>query len=137
MNRLLRKRILIAGHSGTASLNCLSLVAHSDPASGLQALTGVDPAEIPFDDEKILSLFSSPKALGLTAEDILGYSVGVLGVPEFDHPYMIKLLSQVQPNRFSDLIRVDALAHGCRAWEPVQELVKTMFVPFPAPYAYG
>ena len=98
----------------------------------LQALTGVDPAEIPFDDEKILSLFSSPKALGLTAEDILGYSVGVLGVPEFDHPYMIKLLSQVQPNRFSDLIRVDALAHGCGAWEPVQELVKNHVCPFPA-----
>lgn len=98
----------------------------------LQALTGVDPAEIPFDDEKILSLFSSPKALGLTAEDILGYSVGVLGVPEFDHPYMIKLLSQVRPNRFSDLIRVDALAHGCGAWEPVQELVKNHVCPFPA-----
>lgn len=98
----------------------------------LQALTGVDPAEIPFDDEKILSLFSSPKALGLTAEDILGYSAGVLGVPEFDHPYMIKLLSQIQPNRFSDLIRVDALAHGCGAWDSVQELVKNRVCSFPA-----
>lgn len=112
----------------------LSELGHSTPTRlhDLQALTGVDPAEIPFDDEKILSLFSSPKALGLTAEDILGYSVGVLGVPEFDHPYMIKLLSQVQPNRFSDLIRVDALAHGCGAWEPVQELVKNHVCPFPA-----
>ena len=98
----------------------------------LQALTGVDPAEIPFDDEKILSLFSSPKALGLTAEDILGYSAGVLGVPEFDHPYMIKLLSQIQPNRFSDLIRVDALAHGCGAWDSVQGLVKNRVCSFPA-----
>lgn len=112
----------------------LSELGYSTPTRlhDLQALTGVDPAEIPFDDEKILSLFSSPKALGLTAEDILGYSVGVLGVPEFDHPYMIKLLSQVQPNRFSDLIRVDALAHGCGTWEPVQELVKNHVCPFPA-----
>lgn len=98
----------------------------------LQALTGVDPAEIPFDDEKILSLFSSPKALGLTAEDILGYSAGVLGVPEFDHPYMIELLLQIQPNWFSDLIRVDALAHGCGVWDSVQELVKNRVCSFPA-----
>ena len=112
----------------------LSELGHSTPTQlhDLQALTGVDPAKIPFDDEKILSLFSSPKALGLTAEDILGYSAGVLGVPEFDHPYMIKLLSQVQPNRFSDLIRVDALAHGCGAWDSVQELVKNRVCSFPA-----
>lgn len=98
----------------------------------LQALTGVNPAEIPFDDEKILSLFSSPKALGLTAEDILGYSAGLLGIPEFNSTYMIELLLRIQPNRFSDLIRVDALAHGCGAWDSVQELVKNRVCSFPA-----
>ena len=112
----------------------LSELGHSTPTRlhDLQALTGVDPAEIPFDDEKILSLFSSPKALGLTAEELLGYPSGTLGVPEFDGPYMNKLLSQVRPNRFSDLIRADALAHGCGTWEPVQELVKNHVCPFPA-----
>lgn len=98
----------------------------------LQVLTGVDPAEIPFDDEKVLSLFSSPEALGLTAEDLLGYLAGVLGVPEFDSPFLIKLLPQIQPNQFSDLIRADALAHGCGTWEPVHELVKHHVCSFPA-----
>ncbi len=98
----------------------------------LQTLTGVDLAKIPFDDEKILSLFSSPKALGLTAEDILGYSAGLLGIPEFNSTYMIELLLRIQPNRFSDLIRVDALAHGCGAWDSVQELVKNRVCSFPA-----
>lgn len=98
----------------------------------LQTLTGVDLAKIPFDDEKILPLFSSPKALGLTAEDILGYSAGLLGIPEFNSTYMIELLLRIQPNRFSDLIRVDALAHGCGAWDSVQELVKNRVCSFPA-----
>lgn len=112
----------------------LSELGHSAPTRlhDLQTLTGVNPAEIPFDDEKVLSLFSSPEALGLTAEDLLGYSAGVLGIPEFDSPYMIKLLSRVQPNRFSDLIRVDALSHGCGTWEPVQKLVKNHVCSFPA-----
>mgnify|MGYP000243659522 FL=1 len=98
----------------------------------LQTLTGADLAEIPFDDEKILSLFSSPKALGLTAEDIFGYSAGLLGIPEFNSAYMIELLLRIQPNRFSDLIRVDALAHGCGAWDSVQELVKNRVCSFSA-----
>lgn len=112
----------------------LSELGHRTPTllHELQALTGVNPAEIPFDDEKVLSLFSSPEALGLAAEDLLGYSAGVLGVPEFDSPFLIKLLSQVRPNRFSDLIRADALAHGCGTWEPVQELVKNHVCSFPA-----
>lgn len=114
-SRVLRNSFLVLSELGSSTPTRLH---------DLQTLTGVDPAEIPFDDEKVLSLVSSPEALGLTAEDLLGYSAGVLGVPEFDSPYMIKLLSQVQPDRFSDLIRADALAHGCGTWEPVQELVK-------------
>lgn len=39
----------------------------------LQALTGIDPAQIPFDDPKVLSLFSSPEALDVPSEKLPGW----------------------------------------------------------------
>lgn len=97
----------------------ISLLGHRTPTMlhRLQARTGVDPAKIPFDDEKVLSLFSSPAALGLAPADLCGFQTGTLGVPEFNSDDAIKLLSALQPKRFSDLIRVNCLVHGAGAQE--------------------
>lgn len=91
----------------------------------LQALTDITPAQIPFDDQKVLSLFSSPKALGLTPENIFGWKTGTLGIPEFENKFMEELLTEIQPRRFSDLIRALGLAHGTGAWaDNTQDLLK-------------
>ncbi|GIM27806.1 hypothetical protein CPJCM30710_04720 [Clostridium polyendosporum] len=48
----------------------------------LQDLTGLDPKTIPLNDEKVISLFTKPDALGVTAEE-LSCEVGTYGLPEF------------------------------------------------------
>ncbi len=48
----------------------------------LQDLTGVDPKTIPLNDPKVISLFTSPEALGVTREE-LECEVGSYGLPEF------------------------------------------------------
>lgn len=104
----------------------ISLLGHSTPTMihRLQTRTGVDPAKIPLDDGKVLSLFSSPAALGLKPADLCGFQTGTLGVPEFNSDYAIELLSALQPKQFSDLICVNCLMHGADAQEMPRDMAQ-------------
>ena len=56
-------------HDILVKLDCLG---HDDPTMmhRLEELTGVNFREIPLDDRKVMSLFSSPEALGVTQEPV-------------------------------------------------------------------
>src|SRR3712207_6554954 len=58
-------------HSISGRLLKLDILGHDDPTvlRMLKDTTGLDPITIPIGDEKVLSLFTSPEALGVTAED--------------------------------------------------------------------
>ena len=60
-------------HSISGRMLKLDILGHDDPKviRMLQDITGIDPLHIPFNDEKTLSLFSSPDALGITSEQLL------------------------------------------------------------------
>ena len=73
--------------------------------------------------KKIISLFSSPEALGIKPEDILGEKTGAMGIPEFGTKFVRGMLKTAKVNSFGDLIAVSGLSHGTDVWANNSELL--------------
>lgn len=95
----------------------LDILGHDDPTMihALEQLTGIPYADIPLDDPQVMSLFTSPAALGVTA-DKLGCPTGTLGVPEFGTQFVRQMLVDTQPTTMEELIRISGLSHGTGVW---------------------
>ncbi len=105
-------------HSIDHNLLKLDILGHDDPSMirMLEDLTGVDAKLIRMDDEKVLSLFESTRALNITPEDIGGCDLGSLGVPEFGTEFVMQMLRDTRPKTFSELVRISGLSHGTDVW---------------------
>ena len=105
-------------HSIDHNLLKLDILGHDDPTMirMLEDLTGIDARKIPLDEPKVMSLFRSTEALGITPEDIGGCPLGSLGIPEFGTDFVIQMLIDTKPTCFSDLIRISGLSHGTDVW---------------------
>jgi DNA polymerase-3 subunit alpha (Gram-positive type) len=95
----------------------LDILGHDDPTmlKALEDLSGIKVTTIPFDDDKVLSIFNSPKVLNLKPEQINAVT-GSLGIPEFGTNFAIKMLEETKPKTFSDLVKISGLAHGTDVW---------------------
>ena len=103
----------------------LDILGHDDPTMlrYLGDTTKVNIKEIPFDDKNVISLFTSPKALGVTEDEIL-CKTGTLGIPEFGTVFAINMLLEIKPTHFADLVKIAGLAHGTNVWQGnVRELI--------------
>ena len=105
-------------HSIDHNLLKLDILGHDDPTMirMLQALTGVDPTQIPLDDKAVMSLFQDTSALGITPDDLVNCQLGALGIPEFGTDFAMGMLIDTQPKEFSDLVRIAGLSHGTDVW---------------------
>ena len=95
----------------------LDILGHDDPTMMhmLERITGVDYKEIPLDDKEVMSIFQSPKALGVTEEDI-NCTTGTLGIPEFGTAFVRGMLDDTKPSTMEELIRISGLSHGTDVW---------------------
>jgi DNA polymerase-3 subunit alpha (Gram-positive type) len=93
------------------------ILGHQDPTMirMLQDLSGIDPLTIPTDDPNVMSLFSSPEALGVTPEQI-NSKTGTLGLPEFGTPFVRGMLEETKPSTFAELLQISGLSHGTDVW---------------------
>ncbi len=105
-------------HKIDANLLKLDILGHLDPTmiKRLEDLTGIDATKIPLDDKKVMSLFQSTEALGITPDDIMGTPLGTLGIPEFGTDFAMQMLVEAKPKYFTDLVRIAGLAHGTDVW---------------------
>ena len=104
----------------------LDILGHDDPTvlKYLSDDTGVKLNDIPLDDRKVMSLFSSSEALGLN-ESQIWTTVGSLGVPEFGTKFVMQMLEDTRPKTFAELIKISGLSHGTDVWlGNAQEIIK-------------
>lgn len=95
----------------------LDILGHDDPTV-LKYLCDdiqIDVNNIPLGDTSVISLFHCPDALGVTKEDIR-CEMGTLGIPEFGTNFAMKMLEEIKPTTFADLIKIAGLAHGTDVW---------------------
>ncbi|MDD2208328.1 MAG: PolC-type DNA polymerase III [Bacilli bacterium] len=96
----------------------LDILGHDDPTTlrMLQDLSGIDILTLkPFDDPKILSLLTSPEALGVTADQI-NCNTGTLGLPELGTKFVQSMLADTKPKTFGGLVKISGLSHGTGVW---------------------
>ncbi|MDD2433816.1 MAG: PolC-type DNA polymerase III [Bacilli bacterium] len=105
----------------------LDILGHDDPTAikMLKRLTGVDPNTIPLSDPKVLSLFTSTDALGVTPQQIHS-DTGVSGVPEFGTENTKRILADCRPTKFSELVQISGISHGTDVWSGnAQDLIRS------------
>ncbi|MBE7053550.1 MAG: PolC-type DNA polymerase III [Ruminococcaceae bacterium] len=104
-------------HSISGRLLKLDILGHDDPTviRMLEDLTKTNAREIPFSDEKVMSLFHSTEALGVKSEDINSV-VGTYAVPEFGTNFVRKMLVDTKPSTFAEIVRISGLSHGTDVW---------------------
>jgi len=77
----------------------------------LYDMTGYNPQTIDVTDPKIMALFTSTESIGVTPEQI-GEKIATLGIPEFGTSFVIGMLKETGPTKFSELVQISGLSHG-------------------------
>lgn len=114
-------------HSLHDTILKLDLLGHVDPMAlkMMSDLTGVKVDDIPMNDKKVLSLFSSASALEM-AHDYTNSKTGALALPEFNTDFVRGVLEETRPQSFADLVVISGLTHGTNVWQGnIDDIVKS------------
>ena len=113
-------------HKFEKNLLKLDILGHDDPTviKRLMDFVKEKPLEFPFktvdeiplNDAKVISLFSSKEVLDLQGDDVDNSVSGTIGLPEFGTKFVRDMLNDIKPKSFSELLKVSGLSHGTDVW---------------------
>ena len=119
-------------HSINDRLVKLDILGHDDPMV-LKMLEkymqeevdpNFDPKLIPVGDEETMRIFQNTTSLGVDPDEI-GSTVGTYGIPECGTSFVRQMIHDVQPKKFSEVVRVSGYSHGTDVWlNNAQDLIK-------------
>ncbi|MBQ1568031.1 MAG: PolC-type DNA polymerase III [Erysipelotrichaceae bacterium] len=113
-------------HDFSDNLLKFDILGHVDPTAMrlFENISGIDVKTIPMNDEKVLSLFYSSKALNITNPNYQE-KTGACGLPEFGTLNTRSTIEETRPKVFSELVQISGLSHGTDVWRGnAQDLIR-------------
>ena len=113
-------------HDFSDNLLKFDILGHDDPTAMrlFENISGIDVKTIPMNDERVLSLFYSSKALNITNPNY-HEETGAAGLPEFGTLNTRMTVEETRPHYFSELVQISGLSHGTDVWRGnAQELIR-------------
>ena len=113
-------------HDFSDNLLKFDILGHVDPTAMrlFENISGIDVKTIPMNDEKVLSLFYSSKALNIVNPNY-HEKTGACGLPEFGTLNTRSTIEETRPKVFSELVQISGLSHGTDVWRGnAQDLIR-------------
>lgn len=106
-------------HSIEDNLIKIDALGHGDPETlkELEDMTGVPFRSLKFNDPKLYQAILDPTLIGITDLVQYPFEACTMGISEMNTEFTMKMLRDIKPQSFTDLIYFSGLSHGTSVWQ--------------------